>query len=126
MTHYLDDFFFVDTPDSVDFQRMLASFRELMADLGVPMAEKKTVGPDTVLAFLGIEIDSMTMQARLPEDKRAAMLLMLTAMLAKEKVRVREVQVLLGQLNFACRLIQASRTFCRKLGLALSGLSLPH
>ncbi|KAJ1216641.1 hypothetical protein NDU88_004242 [Pleurodeles waltl] len=35
-------------------------------------------------------------------------------------------QVLLGHLNFACRVVRAGPTFCRRLALALSGQALPH
>ena len=64
-----------------------------------------------MLTFLGIEIDSLNMVARLLWDKKDAMGALLRVMLAKEKVRVREVQVLLGPLNFACRMVRAGQTF---------------
>ena len=38
-------------------------------DLGVPVAENKLVGPSMCLTFLGIEIDSVQMKLRLPENK---------------------------------------------------------
>ena len=44
-------------PGSADCQQMLDSFKELMLDLGVPLAVQKTVAPATVLSFLGVEID---------------------------------------------------------------------
>ncbi|KAJ1125403.1 hypothetical protein NDU88_003835 [Pleurodeles waltl] len=47
-------------------------------------------------------------------------------MLDRRKVTVREIQVLLGHLNFACRVVRAGRTFCRRLALALSGHAFPH
>ena len=97
-----------------------------MSDVGVLIALDKTVGPDTVLTFLGIEIDAVAMQARLPMEKKEAMVSLIKRMLSSEKVKVRDIQVLLGHLNFACRVVRAGRTFCRRLGLALSGLSLPH
>ena len=54
VTHYLDDFFFVGTPGSVDVQRLRDSFKELMQDLGMPLTAEKTVSPGMVLYFLGI------------------------------------------------------------------------
>ena len=87
-----------------------------MADLGVPLAEEKTVSPDTILTVLGIEIETTVMQAWLPEDKKAMMVTLIGTMLRKEKMRVREVQVLLGHWNFACFVVRAGRTFCRRLG----------
>ncbi|PFX16045.1 hypothetical protein AWC38_SpisGene19712 [Stylophora pistillata] len=37
--------------------------------LGIPMAPEKTVGPSTTLAFAGIELDTVLMEARLPQGK---------------------------------------------------------
>ena len=38
-------------------------------ELGVPLATHKSVGPTTCLTFLGIEIDTLAMELRLPRDK---------------------------------------------------------
>ncbi|KAJ1135276.1 hypothetical protein NDU88_001717 [Pleurodeles waltl] len=61
-----------------------------------------------------------------PSDKKRDMVDRINDMLRKRKVTVRHVQVLLGHLNFACRVVRAGRTFCRRLALALSGQALPH
>ncbi|PFX27327.1 hypothetical protein AWC38_SpisGene7982 [Stylophora pistillata] len=37
--------------------------------LGIPMAPEKTVGSSTTLAFAGIELDTVLMEARLPQEK---------------------------------------------------------
>ena len=42
---------------------------ELAETLGVPMNHSKTVEPTTCLTVVGIEMDTMLMQLRLPEDK---------------------------------------------------------
>lgn len=105
VTHYLDDFFLVGRPGSADCQQQLEEFQGLMGYLGVPLAPEKTQGPCVVLSFLGIELDSVQMEARLPGDKKRQMLLLLVELLGKAKVLVREVQVLLGHLNFACRVV---------------------
>lgn len=39
------------------------------------------------------------------------------------KVRVRELQSLLGKLNFACRIIPMDRIFCPQLSLAMAGVN---
>ena len=38
-------------------------------DIGIPIKVDKTVYPTTTLTFLGLEIDTFTMELRLPEDK---------------------------------------------------------
>ncbi|KAJ1201708.1 hypothetical protein NDU88_005514 [Pleurodeles waltl] len=70
---------------------VLVRFQELMDDLGVPLAPKKTEGHSTVLSFLRIELDTEHMEARLPLGKKEAMLALMAALLAKEKVRVKKV-----------------------------------
>ena len=42
---------------------------QVLSDLGIPMASEKVDGPATTLTFLGIELDSHTLTARLPADK---------------------------------------------------------
>ena len=38
-------------------------------ELGIPLAPRKSVGPTTCLTILGIEIDSIAKEIRLPHDK---------------------------------------------------------
>jgi hypothetical protein len=38
-------------------------------DIGIPMKVDKTVYPTERLTFLGLDIDTFTMELRLPEDK---------------------------------------------------------
>ena len=40
-----------------------------MTSWGVLVAQEKCEGPATTITYLGIEIDSLTMELRLPEDK---------------------------------------------------------
>ncbi|KAJ1160539.1 hypothetical protein NDU88_001039 [Pleurodeles waltl] len=96
VTHYLDDFFFVG-PQATDLCAVaLRRFQELMEDLDVPLAPEKTVGPCTALTFLGIELDTITMVARLPSEKKEVMLRTLMAVLRSKKPTVRDIQVQRG------------------------------
>jgi hypothetical protein len=69
MLHILDDFLFLGPPDSAICGRSLTQFKALCEVLGVPIKNEKTVGPSTTLTFLGIELDTLAMEARLPWDK---------------------------------------------------------
>ncbi len=53
-------------PDSEDCARNLATFVSLCSALGVPLAQDKQEGPATTLEFLGILLDSVNLEARLP------------------------------------------------------------
>ncbi|KAL5008612.1 hypothetical protein ScPMuIL_014193 [Solemya velum] len=47
----------------------LQQFISLCETLGVPIKDEKTEGPSSVLTFLGIELDTVMMEARLPVEK---------------------------------------------------------
>ena len=69
LLHYLNDFFLTGSPESDICQNNLSKAEMLCAELGVPLAEEKTVGPSTVITFLGIELESIKFETRLPQDK---------------------------------------------------------
>ena len=68
--HYLDDFLLLGPAGSSECRSALDTTLAVSEQVGVPVAPAKTEGPCTKLAFLGIEIDTMSPQLRLPEDKR--------------------------------------------------------
>ena len=74
----------------------------------------KTVGPCTCIQFLGIKIDSVSMEARLPVDKLTKCRALLRSFMGKDKVTLRELQSLVGVLSFACSVIRFARAFLSK------------
>ncbi|KAM8945728.1 uncharacterized protein RCH25_049052 [Pelodytes ibericus] len=93
---------------------------------GVPLAADKTEGPRTCLSFLGLEIDSLAGECRLPQDKLAALRDGVAEMQRAKKVTLRQMQSLLGRLNFASRVIPMGRVFSRSLSRATAGVLAPH
>ena len=71
--HYLDDFLFISGEGRTACCELLSSFQEMCAELGVPLAPEKTEGPNVVLTFLGLEIDSVQQLVRVPQDKMVAL-----------------------------------------------------
>ena len=99
--HSLDDFL-IFAPSRQLCQQQLDLFLMLCNYLGIPIAPEKTVGPATTLAFAGIELDSIQMEARLSPDKLAKCGQLISIFLLRKKVTLHEIQVLTGLLNFAC------------------------
>ena len=97
-----------------------------MSELGVPVASEKTEGPQTVLVFLGLELDSDEMVVRVPMEKVGEIMQKIEAVLSKRKVTLRTIQSLIGVLQFACRAIVPGRPFCRRLINATCGIQLPY
>ena len=68
MVHFLDDFLLLATSKR-NCAADLAAFESLCRQIGVPLAAEKTILPTTTLRFLGITLDTIALEARLPPDK---------------------------------------------------------
>ena len=69
LLHYLDDFHTLGPPNSQTCQRNLDTCIQQFQDWGIPLHPDKLEGPSTLLTVLGIELDSLLLQARLPQEK---------------------------------------------------------
>ena len=114
LIHIFDDYL-MTAPTFHQCRINLDRFLSLCTYLGVPMAPEKTAGPETVLAFAGIELDTLRMEACLPLDKTAKCQTLIFTFLTRKKVTLREIQSLLGLLNFACSVFVPSRAFLGRL-----------
>ena len=108
--HLLDDFLII-----APSYEACSQFLRLCSYLGIPMAPDKTVGPSTTLSFAGIELDSLSMEARLPRDKIHKCTALISQFLRRKKVTLQELQSLLGLLNFACAVVKPGRALLKRL-----------
>ena len=100
LLHLLDDFLLIQPTES-QCSKSLQFFLELCDFLGIPMAPEKTFGPSTILTFAGIELDTIRCESRLPEDKLLKCKQLIAVFIKKRKATLRELQSLIGVLNFA-------------------------
>ena len=70
--HLLDDFLIISPTEDL-CRKQLDLFLLLCSYLTIPMSpdHEKTVGPSQIISFAGIELDSILMEARLPQEKLA-------------------------------------------------------
>lgn len=117
LRHYLDDFLLTFAPDSPSHWCSAAVewVMGLGQSLGLCFQDSKTVWPSTQLEFLGIELDSLAMEARLPPDKLEFLLGLLRSWSSKRSASLREVQELAGFLQFASQVVPYSRPFIRRI-----------
>ena len=117
--HYLDDFFLAAPASSPACLNALLDMLLLCQAVGAPVKPEKVLGPSTTLTILGIELDSNLMQARLPEEKLAALLEELSRFkdlyASHHRCTKRQLLSLIGKLAFACKVIPAGRIFLRRL-----------
>ena len=114
MVHILDDFLIVEQTQ----EACLSSFKKFLAlceDIGVPLSADKTVLPTQVIEFVGITVDVKLSQTRLPADKLEKCKSFLQKFLHMDRCTLKDMQSLIGLLNFACSVIQPGRAFLRRM-----------
>ena len=119
----LDDFLII-TASREQCAKNLHKFMELCKILGVPLAPDKTVGPTQVLTFLGIELDTVKKEARLPRDKLTKCREQIEQILGKKSVYLRDLQSIIGLLNF-CTSVVPGAAFLRRLIDLTIGITKP-
>ena len=87
--------------------------------LGIPLALEKVEGPSTALSFLGIMLNTITMEAKLPEEKLRKLRVEVSQWVHRTSARKREILSLVGSLQYATKVVRCGRAFvsCIKLFL---------
>ena len=113
--HYLDDFLIIGPPSSGECSHGLSLCRDLCSHLGVPLAPSKIVGPTTRLVFLGIEFDTIAMEARLPAEKLSRLRSSIHTWQGRKSCTKQELLSLIGDLQHASPVVSPGRTFLRRM-----------
>ena len=104
--HYLDDFVMVAKEHGVALeqkQALLSTFENFQ----VPMEQSKLEGPVTCLTFLGIEIDTVKLQLRLPRTKLADLKALLATYICHTSIPKKEIERITGLLQFTCKVVRS-------------------
>jgi hypothetical protein len=126
MTHIVDDFMFFGPHNSSTCQESLQSFLTLAKLLNIPIKQSKTCPPSTLAQLHGIEVDTVKMEARLPQDKLHKAVIAIQSLAHCKKTTLRQFQSTLGFLNFACRVVTPGRPFLRRLFDLTRGVVCKH
>ena len=113
--HYLHDFIVVGPPGTPRCAEWMTTLLDTCANLGVPIAEHKCDGPTPCLTFLGIEVDTVAGELRLPADKLHRLQSQLLQWGDRKACARRELESLVGLLNHACKVVWPGRTFLRRM-----------
>ena len=108
--HILDDFLIMEPPSELPpndsaCQQSLTAMMLTFKNLNIPVASSKTQGPATVLESMGIILDSVRMEARLPAGKIERLRVAFASFKARKSCTLKELQSLIRTLNFACEVI---------------------
>ena len=125
LLHYLDEFLCVSSGAVVANEQLSILLRAFVY-LGVPLAPAKVEGPLSCLTFLGITLDCIRLEARLPLDKLVEIRSLLTDTVTRRRISQRNLESLSGKLSFAARVIVPGRTFMRRLWSVCARYQEPH
>lgn len=118
LVHYVDDFLVGGKPGTDQCAAAVATIVREFARLHIPISLSKfeaEATPDTIARFLGILIDTVRMEARLDPERLATIRASLKEWLNRKSCTAKELQSLIGVLSFAAKVVQAGRTFLRRM-----------
>ncbi|MCG8046809.1 MAG: reverse transcriptase domain-containing protein [Candidatus Thiodiazotropha endolucinida] len=118
---YLDDFLIISESKETCAAALLCLI-QLLRKLGFSIHWGKVVDPTNKITFLGIELDSITMSLRLPEEKLQSFRADLQAFLQLRRATKRQFQSLAGRLSWAAGVVKGGRVFLRRIFNKVSSL----
>ena len=113
--HYADDFITVGRPGSEECSNNVAIMRDTCTITGTPVEDEKFEGPAPVLPFLGIELDTIKLEIRLPVDKLQRLQQQTKEWRGRKQGKKRDLLSLIGTLGHACKAVRQGRSFLRRL-----------
>ena len=113
--HYLDDFITLGPAGSSLCQKNLQGIISTCECTGTPLEVDKSQGPSPVLTFLGMELDTIKLEIRLPTDKLLCLKALLQHWEARRAGKKRDLLALIGFLQHAAKAVRQGRSFLRRL-----------
>jgi hypothetical protein len=111
--NYLDDFAAADTRSGA-----VAGFyqlAQLLKTLGIRESADKAVPPSQRMAFLGVWFDTVSMTVEVTPDRIADLLDEFQQWQSRSSATLKQVQSLLGKLNFVAKCVRPGRLFMARM-----------
>ena len=115
VTHYIDDYITVGWPGSEECTNNISIMHRAFEEVGLPVEPEKDEGPDTCITCLGLDLDTVALEVRLPPAKLRHLRSLLASWRGRKACRKRELLSLLGILTHASKAVKAGRSFTRRL-----------
>ena len=113
LLNYVDDFVAAELHTRI--WQAYNALTQLLENLRVETAKDKIIPPTTRLEFLGIMFDSITMTMEISDEKIREIKQELHAWLFKTTATRREVESIIGKLQFMAKCVRAGRIFLGRL-----------
>ena len=113
IVNYLDDFCGVERPD--DAEAVFIRLGSLLTYLGIEEAVNKVARPSSRLAFLGIWFDTIKMTMEVTPARLVEIRELTVHWLNRDFATVKEVQSIIGKLNFVAKCVKPARIFIGRM-----------
>ena len=100
-----------------------------LEDMGFRVSKKKLEEegtPTQRLTYIGIEVDTETMEYRVPPKRLAIAKRLVKDCLGRRTMKVRELMSVVGSLQFCAQVVRPGRLFLRRLYDLMAGLPMHH
>ena len=114
VVNYLDDFIAIASTYDECLKEQTKVI-DLLRFLGFHVSYEKVKPPATCTTYLGIEIDSISMELRLPEEKLVRLKKLLSKYLTMEKISKFDLESLGGLLSHCAHVVRGGKIFCKRI-----------
>ena len=114
VVNYLDDFITV-APSMVECNVARDTIVNVLRFLGFHVAYEKLVSPSQIVTYLGIVIDSVRMELRLPDGKLRKLIDLLNYVESKNRVSKKDLECLGGLLSHCAHVVKGGKFFCKNV-----------
>jgi hypothetical protein len=111
--NYLDDFGGAETWDKAE--EAFIALSKVLKDCGLEESEIKAWGPNTLMVFLGILFDTVNLTLSVTDERLVEIKELLQLWMNKVYATKKEVQQLVGKLNFVAKCVSPGRIFIARL-----------
>ena len=111
---YLDDFGGAEATRA-EAHRALTSLQAILNDLGVREAVHKVCGPAQRMIWLGLLYDTLEMTISIPPEKMEEIMCLIEQWSGKKRATLKEIQSLLGTLQFVAGVSPPTRVFTNRI-----------
>ena len=111
--NYLDDLGAAETDDRAEEAYDCLGY--ILDTIGIRESRSKACPPALIVIFLGILFNTLTMTMSITSERLEEIKQLLKTWNNKKRARLKEVQSLLGKLNFAASTVRAGRVFISRI-----------
>ena len=114
VVNYLDDFITIGSSYD-DCRAAQEAVIGMLRFLGFHVSFNKLICPSTCVTYLGVIIDSVRMELRLPEGKLVKLINLIDSQLSKKRVSKKDLESLGGLLSHCAHIVKGGKIFCKSI-----------